>query len=152
RGPRPDPRGRPALERLAGGPPVPSADDVARIGHAGLHLALRRRPRQTEPPRPGCPHLLAVARLLARQLSALPRQGTATELPRRTMNAPRRPHFLVTVALAVVILVPAMWGFGTKFFEFLRLVGDEEGAFTVVPILNYLLVSFGFLLLFVWAL
>jgi uncharacterized repeat protein (TIGR01451 family) len=31
------------------------------------------------------------------------------------------------------------------------LAGDEEGAFTVVPILNYLLVSFGFLLLFVWA-
>jgi hypothetical protein len=67
------------------------------------------------------------------------------------MNAPRRPHTLLTAALAIVILVPALWGFGTKFFEFLRLVGDEEGAFTVVPILNYLLVSFGFLLLFGWA-
>jgi nitrogen fixation-related uncharacterized protein len=53
--------------------------------------------------------------------------------------------------LAAAILVPALYGFGTKFREFLLLVGDEEGAFTVVPILNYLLVSFGFLLLFVWA-
>jgi hypothetical protein len=57
----------------------------------------------------------------------------------------------VTIALAFVILVPALWGFGTKFLEFLALVGDEEGAFTVVPILNYLLVSLGFLLLFLWA-
>jgi hypothetical protein len=53
--------------------------------------------------------------------------------------------------LALVILVPALLGFGTKFLEFLALVGQEEGAFTVVPILNYLLVSFGFLLLFGWA-
>jgi hypothetical protein len=68
------------------------------------------------------------------------------------MNAPRRPHTLLTVALAVVILESAMWGFGTKFFKFQRLVGDEEGSVTVVPILNYLLVSFGFLLVFVWAL
>jgi hypothetical protein len=53
--------------------------------------------------------------------------------------------------LALVILLPAMWGFGTKFREFLLLVGDEEGAFTVVPVLNYLLVSLGFLMLFGWA-
>src|SRR6516162_7736619 len=58
---------------------------------------------------------------------------------------------IVTIALAFVILVPALWGFGNKFIEFLMLVGDEEGAFTVVPILNYLLVSLGFLLLFGWA-
>jgi len=56
-----------------------------------------------------------------------------------------------TGLLAVVILVPALYGFGTKFRELLLLVGDSEGAFTIVPILNYLLVSAGFLLLFVWA-
>jgi hypothetical protein len=53
--------------------------------------------------------------------------------------------------LALVILVPAMLGFGNKFLEFLALVGDEEGAFAVMPVLNYLLVSLGFLLLFGWA-
>jgi len=57
-----------------------------------------------------------------------------------------------TGLLALLILVPALLGFGAKFRELLLLVGDPEGAFTVVPILNYLLVSAGFLLLFVWAL
>lgn len=56
-----------------------------------------------------------------------------------------------TGLLAILILVPALYGFGTKFRELLLLVGDEDGAFTVVPILNYLLVSVGFILLFVWA-
>jgi hypothetical protein len=55
------------------------------------------------------------------------------------------------VVLALVILLPALFGFGTKFREFLLLVGDEDGAFTVMPILNYLLVSLGFLGLFLWA-
>jgi hypothetical protein len=62
-----------------------------------------------------------------------------------------RPRPLVTAALAVLILVPALIGFGFKFQEFLALVRFEEGAFTIVPILNYLLVGVGFLLLFVWA-
>ncbi len=62
-----------------------------------------------------------------------------------------RPRPWVTVVLAVIILVPALIGFGTKFREFLLLVGDEDGAFTVMPILNYLLVSLGFLVLFLWA-
>jgi len=86
--------------------------------------------------------------------------------------------------LAVAILVPALYGFGTKFRELVLLYGgyernlaagrphlnpekrlemqdlqsrqgltDEatEGAFALVPILNYLLVTFGFLLLFVWS-
>jgi hypothetical protein len=66
-------------------------------------------------------------------------------------RAPTRTRTVVMTVLALVILVPAMAGFGTKFVEFLILVGDEEGAFTVVPILNYLLVSLGFLLLFGWA-
>jgi hypothetical protein len=62
-----------------------------------------------------------------------------------------RPRPMLTALLAVVILVPALIGFGTKFREFLALVRFEEGAFTVVPILNYLLVGAGFLLLFLWA-
>lgn len=65
---------------------------------------------------------------------------------------PRAPaHPAIMIALALVILVPALLGFAAKFREFLLLVGDEEGAFTVMPILNYLLVTVGFLLLFGWA-
>jgi len=70
------------------------------------------------------------------------------------MSPPRpqaRSRSIGMIVLALVILVPAMLGFGIKFKEFLFLVRDQEGAFTVVPILNYLLVSFGFLLLFGWA-
>jgi hypothetical protein len=52
----------------------------------------------------------------------------------------------------LVILVPSMVGFGMKFIEFIAVYrGDAEGAFAVAPILNYLLASFGFLLLFGWA-
>lgn len=69
------------------------------------------------------------------------------------MTARRKPWNAATVTLifAIVILLPALYGFGTKFMEFLALAGDEEGSFTVVPILNYLFASAGFLLLFVWA-
>lgn len=68
------------------------------------------------------------------------------------MKRPNRPSVTFwTGVLAAAILLPALYGFGTKFRELLLLVGDTEGAFTVVPILNYLLVSAGFVLLFVWA-
>lgn len=63
-----------------------------------------------------------------------------------------RPRPLLMTILALVILLPALYGFGTKFKELCLLVGDEDGAFTVVPILNYLLVTLGFLMLFGWAL
>lgn len=69
------------------------------------------------------------------------------------MNATptNRPVGWVTLLLAVLILIPALYGFGSKFLEFLTLAGDEEGSFTILPILNYLLASAGFLLLFGWA-
>lgn len=70
------------------------------------------------------------------------------------MNRPHSrpgPSNWVTLVLAIVILAPALYGFGGKFLEFLTLAGDEEGAFTIMPILNYLLASAGFLLLFGWA-
>lgn len=93
----------------------------------------------------------------------------------------RSAWFWANTLLAVAILVPALYGFGSKFRELVLLYGgyermqsssrplmsenqraqlgemqsqqgltDEasEGAFALVPILNYLLVSFGFLLLF----
>jgi len=67
----------------------------------------------------------------------------------RTVTRRRQPW--TTIILAVVILIPALIGFGIKFKEFLLLARIEEGSFTIVPILNYLLTSAGFLLLFGWA-
>lgn len=62
-----------------------------------------------------------------------------------------RGQLWVTLVFALVILGPALYGFGTKFSEFLALCDYEDGAFTIVPILNYLLASAGFLLLLGWA-
>lgn len=59
---------------------------------------------------------------------------------------------IITMLLAVAILVPSLWGFGTKFYEFVRLArGDVDGVFAVTPVINYLLASLGFLCLFGWA-
>jgi len=59
---------------------------------------------------------------------------------------------LVTLLFALAVLLPSLYGFGTKFLEFVALYrGDVDGAFAISPILNYLLASIGFLLLFGWA-
>jgi hypothetical protein len=58
---------------------------------------------------------------------------------------------VTTVILAVFILGPACYGFGKKFVELVSLVGDEEGSFAILPVVNYLLASLGFAMLFVWA-
>lgn len=58
----------------------------------------------------------------------------------------------VTLLLAVLILLPSLWGFGSKFVEFVILArGDVDGAFALTPVVNYLLASLGFLCLFGWA-
>jgi len=58
----------------------------------------------------------------------------------------------ITLLLAVLIIVPSIYGFGSKFMEFLALVrGDVDGAFAITPVVNYLLASMGFLCLFCWA-
>ncbi len=65
---------------------------------------------------------------------------------------PNRTRHWVMILMAVAVLVPSLYGFGTKFLEFVALYrGDVEGAFAISPILNYLLASIGFLLLFGWA-
>lgn len=67
-------------------------------------------------------------------------------------NRRSRWWFWVQLGLAVGILVPALYGFGAKFREMVILYGrGEEGSFTLMPILNYLMTGLGFLLLFVWA-
>lgn len=56
------------------------------------------------------------------------------------------------VVAAAAILVPSLYGFGSKFVELIRVYqGDADGAFAIAPIVNYLLASAGFLLLFGWA-
>lgn len=56
------------------------------------------------------------------------------------------------VVAVVFFLGPAMFGFGTKFYELVRVFqGDASGAFAVTPIVNYLLAGCGFVLLFAWA-
>ena len=63
-----------------------------------------------------------------------------------------RRQRIVMIVMALAVLVPSLFGFGTKFLEFIALYrGDVEGAFAISPILNYLLASLGFLFLFGWA-
>ncbi|MFO0901170.1 MAG: hypothetical protein U0836_27405 [Pirellulales bacterium] len=58
----------------------------------------------------------------------------------------------VTAIFAAVILIPSLYGFGSKFVEFIAIYrGEVDGAFAIAPILNYLLASTGFLFLFLWA-
>lgn len=63
-----------------------------------------------------------------------------------------RRRRLVMLLMALAVLLPSLYGFGTKFVEFVALYrGDVEGAFAISPLLNYLLASLGFLCLFGWA-
>lgn len=68
-------------------------------------------------------------------------------------SAARKPRRINRGALlAVIILVPAGLGFGAKFIEFIHVLREAgEGAFAIAPIVNYLLASAGFLLMFGWA-
>lgn len=53
---------------------------------------------------------------------------------------------------ALVVLLPSLYGFATKFSELVAIYrGEADGAFAIGPIVNYLLASAGFLLLFLWA-
>lgn len=63
-----------------------------------------------------------------------------------------RLRTIVNWIFVVAILAPSLWGFGMKFREFVLLArGDVDGVFAVTPVINYLLASLGFLLLFCWA-
>ncbi len=62
-----------------------------------------------------------------------------------------RRQFIITCILAVVILVPSLWGFGTKFIEFIALFRSRsDGVFAISPIMNYLLAGLGFFCLLCW--
>jgi len=68
-----------------------------------------------------------------------------------TSRSNGRRHW-VTLLLAIAILLPSLWGFGSKFVEFvLTFRGESDGVFAITPIMNYLLASLGFLMLLLWA-
>lgn len=61
-----------------------------------------------------------------------------------------RAHWAMWL-FAIVVLVPTILGFANKFLDLMLVAaGDEEGAFAVTPIVNYLLATAGFFCLFVW--
>ena len=67
-------------------------------------------------------------------------------------NTSSRTRTIVTLALAVLILVPSMLGFVAKFVEFVNTYRTETGGvFAITPMVNYLLASLGFLCLLAWA-
>ena len=67
-------------------------------------------------------------------------------------NRQRKRRVWLTALFAISILIPSLWGFGSKFYEFVQLYqGDVEGAFAIAPIVNYLLASAGFLFVLLWA-
>ena len=58
----------------------------------------------------------------------------------------------ITIVMAILILIPSMYGFAGKFIEFIHIYrGTSCGEFAVAPILNYLLASAGFFCMLLWA-
>lgn len=52
---------------------------------------------------------------------------------------------------AALVLIPTILGFANKFLDLILISqGDEEGAFAVTPIMNYLLATAGFVCLLLW--
>lgn len=67
------------------------------------------------------------------------------------MSASRNRTY-VTIAFAIIILIPSMAGFVIKFFEFVQTFrGEAGGIFAITPMVNYLLASLGFLCMLIWA-
>jgi hypothetical protein len=61
-----------------------------------------------------------------------------------------KTHWLTWVFSAAV-LIPTILGFANKFLDLVLVAqGDEDGAFAVTPIVNYLFATAGFLCLFFW--
>lgn len=87
--------------------------------------------------------------------------GTPTEATAATSQAAEilrekerrnRRTMLWTMLFALVFLGPSMFGFVTKFIEFMRTFGTaEEGVFAIPPMINYMLASLGFLCMLTWA-
>jgi hypothetical protein len=63
-----------------------------------------------------------------------------------------RTKAIVVAAFSLLIMVPAAIGFVGKLVDFFRtLTSEAGGGFTIVPIMNYLLVTAGFACFLIWA-
>ncbi len=72
--------------------------------------------------------------------------------PRPRSDVALRKQRWVTLGFALLVLLPSGYGFSKKLHELILLTrGDVDGAFAITPVLNYLLTSLGFFLLFCWA-
>lgn len=66
--------------------------------------------------------------------------------------APKRQRALKWLIICLVILGPCLVTFGGKLQMLIAVFrGQAEWAFAVTPVVNYILASTGFLLLFIWA-
>ena len=84
------------------------------------------------------------------KVAAAPLPGRSVADVRR--HGMSRRQAWVTAAMAVLILIPSMYGFLGKFVEFVHIYrGTGGGEFAVAPILNYLLASAGFFCMLLWA-
>ncbi|MFO0914311.1 MAG: hypothetical protein U0795_15230 [Pirellulales bacterium] len=71
-----------------------------------------------------------------------------------SLSMPKTSRFtkIATLIMAAIIFPFCLYGFGSKFVEFIHLYrGDVEGEFAITPIVNYLLASSGFFLVLLWA-
>ena len=59
---------------------------------------------------------------------------------------------LWTWLVGAAVLIPSILGFANKFLDLMIIAaGDEEGAFALTPIMNYLLATAGFFCMLMWA-
>ena len=68
----------------------------------------------------------------------------------KNTREPYRTHWL-TWMFAAIVLIPTILGFANKFLDLVLVVqGDQDGAFAITPIVNYLFATAGFLCLLIW--
>jgi hypothetical protein len=73
--------------------------------------------------------------------------------PTDTKCMTTRGQMWLTVAFAVFLLAPSLYGFAGKFIEFIHIFrGNVDGVFAITPITNYLFASLGFFCMMFWAL
>ena len=59
---------------------------------------------------------------------------------------------LWTWIVGAAVLIPSLMGFANKFLDLMIVAqGDEEGAFALTPMINYLLATAGFFCMLMWA-
>jgi len=69
-----------------------------------------------------------------------------------TNAAPSRTKHIIIWLMTIGILFPGAYGFINKLVQFFKtLEMDSGGKFTIIPILNYLIVACGMTCLLIWA-